>query len=170
MTVKVQVSEADVTRVHAGQKVYFTILGGPERRYEATMRAVEPAPESMATDTGLSSGGAVSTGGATSAAVYYNGLFDIPNSDHQLRPAMTAQINIVLEEADRALVIPAGALGEPRRDGRRIVRVVDANGHVEPRTVQVGINNRVMVQILDGLIAGERVIVSDSSAMVGKTP
>ena len=35
MTVKAQISEADVTRVQAGQKVYFTILGEPDRRFEA---------------------------------------------------------------------------------------------------------------------------------------
>jgi membrane fusion protein, macrolide-specific efflux system len=170
MTVKAQISEADVTRVHAGQKVHFTILCAPDRRYEAILRAVEPAPESMATDTSLSPGGGSSMGGTTSTAVYYNGLFGIANPDHQLRPAMTAQVNIVLDEADHALVIPAGALRETQPDGRRVVRVMDANGHVLPRTVQVGINNRVMVQVLSGLIAGERVIVSDSMAAKAATP
>jgi macrolide-specific efflux system membrane fusion protein len=164
MTVKAQISEADVTRVHAGLKVYFTILGAPERRYQASLRAVEPAPESMATDASASPGGAMSAGGAVSTAVYYNGLFDIANPDHQLRPGMTAQVNIVLDEADHALVIPAGALREIQPDGRRTVRVMDANGHVQPRAVQVGINNHVMAQVLSGLTAGERVIVSDSAA------
>jgi membrane fusion protein, macrolide-specific efflux system len=164
MTVKAQISEADVTRVHAGLKVYFTILGAPERRYAASLRAVEPAPESMATDLNAGPGGGMSAGGAVSTAVYYNGLFEIANLDHQLRPAMTAQVNIVLDEADYALVIPAGALGETQPDGRRMVRVMDANGHVQPRTVQVGINNHVMAQVLSGLTAGERVIVSDSAA------
>jgi membrane fusion protein, macrolide-specific efflux system len=170
MTVKAQVSEADVTRVRPGQRVNFTILGAPERRYEATLRAVEPAPESMATDTSASPGGAASTGGALSTAVYYNGLFDIDNRDYQLRPGMTAQVNIVLDEADHALVIPAGALGEMRADGRRMLRVVDADGRVQSHPVRVGINNRIMAQILDGLEAGTRVIVSDSAATEGTKP
>jgi macrolide-specific efflux system membrane fusion protein len=169
MTVKAQVSEADVTRVHAGLKVHFTILGAPERRYEATLRAVEPAPESMAIDTSASPGGGSSTGGATSTSVYYNGLFEIANPDHQLRPVMTAQVNIVLDKADHALLIPAGALRDTQPDGRRSVRVVGAKGHVEPRLVQIGINNRVMAQVLSGLTAGERVIVSDSSVAAGAT-
>lgn len=170
MTVKVQISEADVTRVHAGQKVYFIILGAPERRYEANLRTVEPAPDSIGTDTSASPGGAPSTSGALSTAVYYSGLFDIANPDHQLRPSMTAQANIVLEEVDRALVIPAGALGEVREDGRHVLRVVDANRRVQPRPVRVGINNHVMVQVLDGLTAGERVVVSDSTAPAGTRP
>ena len=36
MTVRTQVSEADIIKVHPGQKVYFTILGEPGRRYYAT--------------------------------------------------------------------------------------------------------------------------------------
>lgn len=164
MTVKAQVSEADVTRVHPGQKVVFTILGNPDHRYEATLRAVEPAPESMATDTSASPGGGSSMGGTTSGAVYYNGLFEIANPDNQLRPSMTAEVHIVLEEADHALVIPAGALGERRADGRRVVRVLDAKGRVQLRAVQVGINNRIMVQVLSGLTAGERVIESDAAS------
>ena len=39
MTVKTQISDADVTRVTMGQKVYFTILGEPNKRYTATLRA-----------------------------------------------------------------------------------------------------------------------------------
>lgn len=170
MTVKAQVSEADVTRVHPGQKVYFSILGAPEHRYEARLRAIEPAPESMAADTSLNPGNASSTGGALSAAVYYNGLFEIANPDHALRPTMTAQVNIVLAEADTALVIPAAALGEMRPDGRRVVQVVDANGRVQSRTVQVGINNRVKVQILDGLGPGELVVLGDSTPSMASTP
>ena len=76
MTVKAQISEADVTRVHAGQKVYFTTLGNPDHRYQATLRAVEPAPESLAAEAPAGTGGASSA--SQSAAVYYNGLFDNP--------------------------------------------------------------------------------------------
>ena len=168
MTVKAKISEADVTRVHAGQKVYFTILGAPEHRYEATLRAVEPAPESMATDTSASAGGASPTGGALSTAVYYDGLFDIANPGLALRPAMTAEVHIVLAEASQALVIPAAALGEALPDGQRTVRVVAAGGRVETRSVSVGINNRAEAQILSGLSVGERVIVSDATGTAAK--
>ena len=49
MTIKAQISEADVTRVKPGLPVYFTILGEPDERYHATLRAVEPAPDSIRT-------------------------------------------------------------------------------------------------------------------------
>jgi membrane fusion protein, macrolide-specific efflux system len=170
MTVKAQISEADVTRVHVGQKVYFTILGSPDRRYEATLRAVEPAPESMATDTSATPGGGAAAGGTVSSAVYYDGLLDVANPDLALRPAMTAEVHIVLAEAGGALVIPASALGEPQADGRRWVRVVNTDGRVETRGVLVGINNRVEAQVRSGISAGERVIVSDAVATAPAKP
>lgn len=45
MTVKTQVSEADVIEVHVGRPVSFTILGDQDKRYGGELRAVEPAPE-----------------------------------------------------------------------------------------------------------------------------
>ena len=50
MTIKVEISEADVVRVKPGQKVAFTILGEPDNRYPAELRSIEPAPASMASE------------------------------------------------------------------------------------------------------------------------
>jgi membrane fusion protein, macrolide-specific efflux system len=163
MTVKAQISEADVTQVYAGQKVYFTILGAPEHRYYATLRAVEPAPESIAAESTTTTGAGGGTG-TTSSAVYYDGLFDIPNPGHSLRPSMTAQVNIVLREAKRVLTVPTSALREARRDGQTEIRVMDANGRVQPRRVRVGINNATSAQILEGLKVGERVVISETGS------
>lgn len=78
MTVKAQISEADVTRVRPGQKVYFTILGEPDKRYYGTLRAIEPAPDSIQRDESTSAlTGASSTTTGTSAAVYYLSLIHI---------------------------------------------------------------------------------------------
>jgi macrolide-specific efflux system membrane fusion protein len=109
LTVKAQISEADVPKVKAGQKVWFTILGEPDQRYYADLRAVEPAPESIASESVSNSSSASTT------AIYYNGLFDVPNPDGKLRISMTAQVNIVLAEARNALIVPTSALGPPQR-------------------------------------------------------
>jgi len=100
LTVKAQISEGDVVRVRPGQRVYFTILGDPDRRFYATLRTVEPAPESIRTDNSASS----------NSAVYYNGLFDVDNPDGTLRIAMTAQVHIILENAEDTVLIPASAV------------------------------------------------------------
>jgi macrolide-specific efflux system membrane fusion protein len=162
MTVKAQISEADVTRVHAGQKVYFTILGEPEHRYEATLGAVDPAPEALAAETPTGAVGGAS-GASQSAAVYYNGLFDIPNPGHMLRPSMTTEVHIVLKEADNALLIPTAALGPALPNGRRTVKILDEKGKHQERQVQVGVDNHVEAQILSGLVPGDRVILESSN-------
>lgn len=162
MTIKAQISEADVTRVKPGLPVYFTILGEPDQRYQATLRAIEPAPESIQKDDATASLTA-SGSSSTSAAVYYNGLFDVPNPDEKLRISMTAQVSIVLGEARDAVVVPASALGKRGEDGRYAVRVVDKANQTETRQVKIGMNNNVQAQVLEGLTAGERVVSADAA-------
>ncbi|KAF1021508.1 MAG: Macrolide export protein MacA [Acinetobacter bereziniae] len=111
MTIKAQVSEADVMKVQEGQKVYFTTLGDSEKKRYATLRQVEPAPESINTET-------TSNSSSSSTAIYYNALFDVPNDDGKLRIDMTAQVYIILAEAKNALTVPAAALQASNRPQR----------------------------------------------------
>ncbi|OZI69221.1 macrolide transporter subunit MacA [Bordetella genomosp. 1] len=169
MTVKAQISEADVTRVRPGQKVYFTILGEPDKRYDGTLRAIEPAPDSIQRDESTSALTGTSSSSASSSAVYYNGLFDVPNPDQTLRISMTAQVFIVLGEARQTLQIPSSALGRRGADGTYTVQVVDADGKPAPRQVKVGMNNNVSAQILEGLTAGEKVVSAEAAGLPGQS-
>jgi macrolide-specific efflux system membrane fusion protein len=161
VTIKAQISEADVVRVRAGMPVYFTILGEPRKRYEAKLRAIEPTPESEQTDA------TTTTSSATTSAVYYNGLFEVPNPEGKLKVAMTAQVSIVLGTAKDALLIPSSALGKRGKGGGYTVRVLQGQGDqakVVDRVVKVGLNNRVQAEVLEGLKAGEKVVVGEASA------
>ena len=151
MVVKAEISEADVPRVEPGQSVYFTILGDPETRIDATLRAIEPAPESIADDTSSSS---------SASAIYYNGLFDVPNPEHKLRISMTAQVTIVLDAAEDVLTLPSAVLAQGSRRGNGYVLSVwnPATETVEPRDVVVGLNNNVSAEIVSGLTEGELVV------------
>ncbi len=111
MTIKAEISEADVMKVEEGQTVYFTTLGNNEKKIYAKLRQVEPAPNSINTDSNA-------TGSSSSSAVYYNALFDVPNEDGKLRIDMTAQVYIVLDEAKNVLTIPAAAIQGSNRPPR----------------------------------------------------
>ena len=164
ITVSAEISEADVIKVKPGQTVYFTILGNPDKRYYGTLRTVEPAPDSIETETT-----ATSTSSSTSnQAIYYNALFEVPNPNGELRISMTAQVYVVLGEAKGAVTIPASALGDKAKDGSFTVMVVGKDGRPEPRRITVGINNNVVAQVVSGLTAGERVVVGE--ALAGATP
>jgi len=164
MTIKAQISEADVPRVKVGMPVYFTLLGDPETRYDTTLRAVEPGPTTLAADTGST----MTVSSSTATAIYYNGIFDVPNPQGKLRIQMTAQATIVLDKVKDQLLIPSAALGAKGKDGRYAVRVVSeaaasaGKGVPQDRQVRIGLNNRVQAQVLDGLKAGERVVTSEA--------
>lgn len=153
MTIKAEISEADVGRVAPGQTVYFTTLGDPDTRHYATLRAIEPGPTTIETETQTSA----------DQAVYYNGLFDVDNADGALRTGMTAQVYIVLGQVENVLTIPAAALGAQGRDGRYAVQVVVDSGRVEARQVRIGLNNSVLAEVQDGLAEGEEVVVAQST-------
>jgi macrolide-specific efflux system membrane fusion protein len=157
MTVKAQISEADVIHVKPGQSVYFTILGQPEHRYEATLRAIEPGPTSMdGDDSDMTS--------SDSEAIYYNGLFDVDNPDGILRIGMTAQVSIVLDHATNTLMVPAQVLQKTAgpKPGYQVPVLI--NGQIEYRHVTVGIHNKISAEITDGLSADDQVVLGAPSS------
>ena len=108
MTIKAEISEADVMKVEQGQIVYFTTLGNSDKKHYAKLRQVEPAPDSINTETS-------NTSSSSNTAIYYNALFDVPNEDGKLRIDMTAQVYIILNEAKNVLTIPAAAIQSSNR-------------------------------------------------------
>ena len=190
--INAQISEADVINVKAGLPVYFNIIGNPDQKYDATLKAIEPAPEK------------ISDTSSTDAAIYYVGYIEVPNTERRFRIDMTAQVYIVINQAKDALLIPSAALqpaGKSRKSGNAkkgaatantaanadknsrsdsespsdndsgattaMVRVLKADGEVVEQTIKVGINNRVNAEILSGLKEGDEVILSEEGADKG---
>lgn len=167
MLIRAQISEADVVKVRPDMPVYFTIMGEPEKRYDAKLVAIEPSTDAEQAETS-STTSTSSTSSSTTSAIYYNGRFTVPNPEHKLRIDMTAQVSIVASRADNTLTVPATALGARGKDGRYTVKVLEGEAgqaqKVSQRQVRVGLNNRVQAQILEGLKEGERVVIGDASA------
>jgi macrolide-specific efflux system membrane fusion protein len=166
MTVQTQVSEADVGKLRVGMPAYFTTLGGRGQRWHGTLERIEPTPV------------------VQNNVVLYNALFDVPNPDGQLMTQMTAQVFFVVAAARDGVLIPMSALaaaaqanGAPRRDGARghgataggtppqaMVMVAAPDGTLETRPVELGVSNRVQVEITAGLADGERVVSGIATA------
>lgn len=160
MTVRAEISEVDVVKVRPGQPLHFTILGDPDTRFDATLSQVEPAPESITSDSAVSSSSSTSSSSSssTSEAIYYNGIFDVPNPEGKLRTYMTAEVHIVVGEAKDALTIPSAALTSRNSDGTYEVQVLGADGQVTGRKVGIGLNTNVIAQVTSGLEEGDRVV------------
>lgn len=139
MTVKAQVSEADVSRLKIGMPAYFSTLGQPDQRREGTLRQILPTPT------------------VTNNVVLYNVLFDVPNADGALLPQMSAQVFFVAASARNVVMAPMEALIPG--PGGQFVALVLKDGKPQPRPVQLGIANRVTAEIKSGLQPGELLLL-----------
>jgi len=146
ITVRTKVPEADIQSVKVGQTARFTTLSGEGKRYEGKVRVIQPVPERAGN------------------AVFYNVLFEVDNHDRALFSDMTVQVDIETGSAKQVLTMPVVALGERGKDGRFTVQVLDAANKQTPRQVRVGLQDGAKVQILDGLKAGEKVLLAPPSA------
>ena len=170
MLVRAEISEADAPKVRIGQKAVFSILGEPQRQWQATLLSLDSAPDSLRSDAEIASSSSASSSSSssstssTSSAIYYYGRFEVDNPDGVLRTYMTAQVRIVLGEAKGVVTVPTAALSAADADGKRSVEVVDADGSVSRRAVQVGLDDKARCEIRSGLNAGERVVIGRRSS------
>lgn len=151
MTVKAQISEADVARIRAGMPVYFTLLGDPDTRYQGVLRSIELAPTNI-------NDANTTTSGTTNNAVYYYAQFEVPNPKHTLRVAMTAQVTIELGERNDVLTIPLSAI-TGTISGDKAEVYVSENGKKVARPITLGLRNDVNAEVTSGLQAGDEVII-----------
>ncbi len=148
MTVTAQVAEADIGRVFVGMPAYFTTLGQPDRRWEGTVRQVQPTPDIV------------------NEVVLFKVLIDVDNADGALLPDMTAQVFFVVSQARDVLTVPVAAVfSPPNAKGKSFVRVPGPED-TPPRAVETGLRDREKVQIVSGLSEGDTVLLP-SVARVG---
>lgn len=92
MELHVDVDEADVGQVAAGQDAIFTVDAYPDRSYPARISQVRYGSKTV------------------DGVVTYETLLDVDNSDLSLRPGMTATANITVKEVQDAILVPNAAL------------------------------------------------------------
>ncbi len=137
MTVNAQVSEADVGKLTVGMTAWFTTLGEPDRKWEGTLRQIQPTPEEV------------------NDVILYTAQFDVSNADRRLLPQMTAQVFFLLGRATNVPLVPVSVLRGSGSDRR--VSIVAKDGSVTERTVTIGLQDRVNAEVVRGLDPGERV-------------
>ena len=170
ITVKSNVSEADIDSVEVGRDGVFQMMSDRTGRRFGTIKEVGLVRRNYAE----TSGGAASAtgknsnapggGGRGSTPIYFSASFDVPNPDHKLRAGKTAEVSIIVGAAKGALAIPTAALGEPRPDGRVVVKVLAADGKPERRLIRVGVSSPALSEALDGLREGEEVVIGETTS------
>ena len=130
------VFEKDLPRVRPGQEVKLTVTAFPATTFSGKVIFVDSVvnPESRTVK--------VRT--------------EVANPDGRLKPDMFANVQIVTELNRAAISIPQSAVLND--EGKSIVFVAEGNGY-KKRQVQSGIQNNDRVEIIDGLTAGDKVVV-----------
>jgi RND family efflux transporter MFP subunit len=88
---------------------------------------------------------------------------DVPNPQHVLLPGLYAEAELDLDQKVNVLSVPVQALNHER--GKSIVLVVMADGTLQERTVQLGLETSSDAEILSGLNDGQQVVVSDRAGL-----
>ena len=138
------VDETDIGRVEVGQRATFTVDTYPDTEFTGTVTAIQPKAEIV------------------DNVVNYVTLIRIgPTEGKILRPEMTTTVNIVLEGREDVLTLPNGAV---RRDSEGVFAYVPGPGGLERRAILTGYRGRDYTEVVEGLEAGEEVVVGSTGA------
>ena len=160
MTVEAEISEADVVKVKPGMPCRFTIMGLPNRYFEANLRSIDPAPASAESTSSSSTSSSSST-----EAIYYNALLDVDNAEGILRIDMTAEVEITIAAVTGVQAIPISAVQNESSDGSATVYQLLAQGQINPVTVELGIRDDQYVQVLTAdFDASKPLVIGDDVA------
>lgn len=157
MTIRAQVAEADVMRLSTNMPVYFTTLGSLDKKWRATVRQILPTPEVI------------------NEVVLYNALIDVENESGQLMNGMSVQVFFELGSAKDVLTIPAAALGKrmnakDNEKGEAYIVNVKNGKNKEERLVHIGMMNRQLAEVKEGLSQSDEIIITEAPAPVKDRP
>jgi len=183
MKVDVNVDEADIGAVRAGQRATFTVDAFPDQRFEGRVEQIRLAPQ------------------VVQNVVTYTVVVSADNPELKLLPGMTASVRIVVAERSDVLRVPHAALrfrpplpagrdetaseaaaaggGRGRPGGGSSapalpsdrVWVLGPDGRPEVVKVSTGIRGNALTEITGGdLNAGQRVVVGLESAAREQAP
>jgi hypothetical protein len=88
---------------------------------------------------------------------------DVANGNLQLTPGMFADVVLKLEKREGGLTIPITSVNNS--GGNRSVLVVNKAGEIEERGITTGIESTASLEVLSGLAAEDRVVVSNRSLL-----
>ena len=88
---------------------------------------------------------------------------DVPNPQRVLLPGLYADAELALDHKVDVPTVPVQALN--REGNKTTVFVVNANGDLEERNVQLGLQTTSDAEVTSGLNEGDQVVVSDRSGL-----
>jgi HlyD family secretion protein len=137
--VSAPIDEVDAERVRVGQSARLTVDSRPDDRYRGRVARVAPY---------------VLDDLEQNRTVEVEVSFDDTDRAVGILPGTSADVEVILDQRQDTLRIPASALAE----GGRVL--VLEEGVLVERTVEVGLKNWQLAEVLGGLTEGESVVTS----------
>lgn len=135
LILQVPLTEYEVTRVSAGQQIALSV-DALSREYAGIVEWVSPAMEQRTQS--------------------YYARVRVDNADGRLRPGMYARADIVVDQAENAVLLPKEAL--VREDDVTYVYMID-EGAARRVAVSLGLDDGYTVEVLSGIHAGDSVVI-----------
>lgn len=161
MEILIEISEGDIANIKPGIRVDYSVLADLNNVYETTLESVDPGLT-------LLTNAEYTEVVGSSEAIYYYGRLIVPNEDGLLRIGMTTQNVLYVDSAENVLTVPVIALKGSGED--TYVEVLTEAG-VRQRPVETGVSDGLNIEIKNGLIVGDEVIIArlSSSEISNKT-
>ena len=146
MRVRAKVDETDIARVRVGQRATFSTDAILDEEFFGVVSEIAP----QAVYDSITPG--------------FHVLIDIEDPGEDLRAGMSADVEIATYSNENALVVPIQAIVQ--RDGEETVFVVDeADSKARQAQVVTGLTDAIDVEILEGIEAGDCVVIGDYDAL-----
>jgi RND family efflux transporter MFP subunit len=141
LILEVNVDEVDVAGLAEGQAAHLSFSALEDAELGGTVSFVAPASTNV--------------GGAVAYAVEIS----FEPGEHPVRLGMTADVDIVVDSAADALLVPNRAIEADREAGRYYVTRQKALGATERLEVRIGMRDQVNTQILEGVEEGDELVL-----------
>jgi len=144
MVAEIGVHETEVDKVRAGQPTTIVMDAFPDRVLEGEVLEVAPLPDQQ-------------RGFMNPDLKVYKTLVRIDGTHDFLRSRMSCKVQILVEQLEDVIVVPIQVVSN--RAGGKVCYVMTSGGHQE-HVVQTGLFNDTFVEIIEGLEAGEEVMLN----------
>ncbi len=144
MIAEIGVHETEVDKVRAEQPATIVMDAFPDRVLEGEVVEVAPLPDQQ-------------RGFLNPDLKVYKALVRIDGTHDFLKSRMSCKVQILVEQLEDVIIVPIQVVSN--RVGKKVVYVMTPGGHQE-RVVRTGLFNDTFVQIIEGLEAGEEVMLN----------
>jgi HlyD family secretion protein len=150
LLVDVQVSEVDINRITLGQAARLAFDAIPNKEYTGEVSEVSPV------------------GNSVQGVVDFTVTIELTDPDQDVRPGMTAAVNIVVNELQDVLLVPNRAVRVS--EGSRVVYVLKDN-QAQPVEIVLGASSESDSQVLEGeLQVGDAIILNPPTVFDSNGP